>query len=114
MKQVMVVGCSAYMESCYGCPGEWRCMTAAAVGEGKFAEPSQILAMIRYECPGRATVSNVGLAIKQSQRKPDAIHLAKCMAEAKPDCPYVSAEEMGKRIEAKTGVPVVSGTHEYV
>jgi len=36
------------------------------------------------------------------------------MAEAKPDCPYVSAEEMGKMIEAKTGVPVVHGTHDYV
>jgi len=52
-------------------------MKAAAMGDHKFEEQTQILAMIRCECPGRATVSNVGLALKQSEMKPDAMHLAK-------------------------------------
>ncbi|MDH3964478.1 MAG: CGGC domain-containing protein, partial [Deltaproteobacteria bacterium] len=42
MKKVMVVGCGAYMDSGYGCAGEWRCLKAAALGEGKFDEPSQV------------------------------------------------------------------------
>ena len=36
MKKVAIIGCGAYMNSGYGCPGEWRCLKAAAVGEGKF------------------------------------------------------------------------------
>ena len=42
MKTAMVVGCGAYMDSGYGCPGEWRCLKAAALGEGGFDEPSQV------------------------------------------------------------------------
>jgi len=38
MKKVAVVGCGAYMDSGYGCPGEWRCLKAAALGEGEFDE----------------------------------------------------------------------------
>jgi hypothetical protein len=38
MKKVMVVGCGAYMDSGYGCPGEWRCLKAATLGEGSFDE----------------------------------------------------------------------------
>ena len=34
MKNVIIVGCGAYMDSGYGCPGEWRCMKAAGLGEG--------------------------------------------------------------------------------
>ena len=36
MRKVAVIGCGAYMDSGYGCPGEWRCLKAAALGEGKF------------------------------------------------------------------------------
>jgi predicted metal-binding protein len=51
--------------------------------------------------------------IKMSQVKPDVIYLSSCMANAKPACPYASAEEMATIIGDKTGVPVVLGTHEY-
>jgi len=35
------------------------------------------------------------------------------LANAKPDCPYGTAEELAKMLEAKTGIEVVIGTHDY-
>jgi len=49
MKKVMVVGCGAYMDSGYGCAGEWRCLKAAALSEGKFDEPSQVISFVGAE-----------------------------------------------------------------
>ena len=37
MKKIGIIGCGSYMDSGYGCPGEWRCLKAAAVGDGKQA-----------------------------------------------------------------------------
>jgi len=113
MKKVLVVGCGAYMDSGYGCPGEWRCLKAAALGEGKFTEESQIVGFVKCECPGRSVPPNVGCTIKMSGMDPDEIHLSSCMVNAKPTCPYASAEEMAKFIENKTGKKVTLGTHEY-
>jgi len=114
MKTVMIVGCGAYMDSGYGCPGEWRCLKAAALGEGMFDEPAQVIAFVKCECPGRSLASNIGMAIKLAGMKPDAIHLSSCMANAKPDCPYASAEEMAAIIMNKTGIEVTQGTHKYM
>ncbi len=36
-----------------------------------------------------------------------------CLANAKPDCPYGTAEELAKMLEGKTGIQVVIGTHDY-
>jgi predicted metal-binding protein len=113
MKKVAVVGCGAYMDSGYGCPGEWRCLKAAALGEGKFDEPMQVISFVKCHCPGRSTAPNVGMAAKLSEMKPDAIYLSSCLANAKPACPYASAEEMAKILNNKTGLPVILGTHEY-
>lgn len=113
MKKVAVVGCGAYMESGYGCPGEWRCLKAAALGEGKFDEPSQVVAFVKCQCPGRTTAPNLGMAAKLSAIKPDAVYFSSCLANAKPDCPYATAEDMAKIVEAKTGLPVILGTHDY-
>ncbi len=113
VKKVAIVGCGAYMDSGYGCPGEWRCLKAAAQGEGKFAEASSVVAFVRCECPGRTVIPNLGMAKKLSEIKPDAIHLSSCLANANPKCPYTGAEELGKLIEAKTSIPVVLGTHDY-
>ncbi len=113
MKKVLVVGCGAYMESGYGCPGEWRCLKAAALGEGNFGEESIVTGIVKCQCPGRAIAPNTGLAIKMSGMKPDEIYLSSCMANAKPECPYTSAEEKAKIIEGKTGIKVVLGTHDY-
>lgn len=113
MQKVAIIGCGAYMDSGYGCPGEWRCLKAAAGGEGQFEAPSAVTAFIKCECPGRTVVPNVGMAAKLSQIKPDVIYLSSCLANAKPDCPYTSPEQMMALLEAKTGTKVVAGIHDY-
>ncbi|MBN1832729.1 MAG: CGGC domain-containing protein [Deltaproteobacteria bacterium] len=113
MKKIALIGCGAYMDNGYGCPGEWRCLKAAALGEGHFAEPSQVVAFLKCECPGRTLVANMGMAVKLSEIKPDAIYLSTCLANAKPGCPYTTPEDMAKALEAKIGVKVVIGTHGY-
>ena len=113
MKKAVVVGCGAYMDSGYGCPGEWRCLKAAALGEGKFEEESSVIAFVKCECPGRTCAPNTGMAIKLSEIKPDLLYLSSCMANAKPACPYATPEEMAKILQEKTGIPVVLGTHNY-
>ena len=50
MKKVMLVGCGAYMDSGYGCAGEWRCLKAAALGEGNFDDPAQVISFVKCEC----------------------------------------------------------------
>ena len=113
MRKVAVIGCGAYMESGYGCPGEWRCLKAAALGEGKFGEPSQVISFIKCECPGRSVAPNLGMAVKLSEIKPDAVYLSSCLVNAKPGCPYATAEDLAKILESKTGLPVILGTHDY-
>ena len=113
MKKVAIIGCGAYMDSGYGCPGEWRCLKAAALGEGQFDAPSSVVSFVKCECPGRSTVSNTMFAMKLADMKPDVIHLSSCMANAKPGCPYTTAEDMAKWLTDKTGIPVAMGTHDY-
>ncbi len=113
MKKVTIVGCGAYMDSGYGCSGEWRCLKAAALGEGKFGEPVQVTSFVRCECPGRSTVPNVGVAIKMSDIKPDAIYLSSCLVNAKPGCPYATPEQLAEMLQAKFDAPVFFGTHDY-
>ncbi len=113
MKKVTIVGCGAYMDSGYGCSGEWRCLKAAALGEGKFDEPVHVTSFVRCECPGRTTAPNVGVAMKMSEIKPDAIYLSSCLVNAKPGCPYATPEQMAEMLQAKFGVPVFFGTHDY-
>ncbi len=113
MKKIAIVGCGTYMDSGYGCPGEWRCLKAAALGDGNFDDPSQVIAHVKCACPGRATATNVGMAIKLSEIKPDIIYLSSCLVNAKPGCPYSTPEEKAKFLEEKTGIKVVLGTHDY-
>ena len=113
MDKVAIVGCGAYMDNGYGCPGEWRCLKAAALGEGNIENPSQVVAFVKCECPGRPLIANVGMAMKLSEIKPDKIYLISCLVNAKPTCPYSSADEMAQMLENKTGIPVVQGTHDY-
>lgn len=113
MDKVIIVGCGAYMDGGYGCPGEWRCLKAGAMGDGRFKEPSHVTAFIKCQCPGRNLAPNIGMAIKLSEIKPDKIYLSSCLANANPGCPYSNADEMAQLIEDKTGVPVIKGTHDY-
>ena len=113
MKNVAVIGCGAYMNSGYGCPGEWRCLKAASLGDGNYEEKSNVVAFFTCECPGRTVIPNIGMAMKLSEIKPDVIHLSSCLAKSKPGCPYTSPEDLAKMIEEKTGIKVVLGTHDY-
>jgi len=113
MKKVAVIGCGAYMDSGYGCPGEWRCLKAAALGEGSFDEASHVVSFVKCECPGRSVAPTVGMAMKLSEIKPDKIYLSSCLANAKPGCPYLTADEMAGILSKKFGVEVVKGTHDY-
>jgi len=113
MKKVAIVGCGAYANSGYGCPGEWRCLKAASLGEGNFDESSTVVSFIFCECPGRTVVPNLGMAAKLSEIKPDKIYFSTCLANAKPECPYVKPEELAEMVKKKTGVEVILGTHEY-
>ncbi len=113
MQKVIIVGCGSYMNSGYGCPGEWRCLKAAALGDGQFKEPVQVIAFVKCECPGRTVISNTGMAIKLSEIKPDKIYLTTCMANAKPGCPYNKPEEIANMLKEKFGVEVILGTHDY-
>ncbi len=113
MRTAIVVGCGSYMDSGYGCPGEWRCLKAAGLGEGKFDAETMVLGFVRCVCPGRSTAPNVGMTAKLAEMKPDVVHLSSCLASAKPGCPYFTAEEMAEAITNKTGIPVALGTHEY-
>ncbi len=113
MKKVAIVGCGAYMDNGYGCPGEWRCLKAAAMGEGSFDEPVQVVSFLKCECPGRPLVSNMGMSIKLSEIKPDAIYLSSCLVNAKPGCPYTSGEQIAEALQGQTGIEVVLGTHDY-
>ncbi len=113
MEKVAIIGCGAYMDSGYGCAGEWRCLKAAAMGEGQFNEPVRVVAFVKCECPGRSVVPNMGVAVKMSQITPDKIHISSCMANAKPGCPYAGTDEMVELLESKFGIEVVKGTHDY-
>ncbi len=113
MDKIAVVGCGSYMDSGYGCPGEWRCLKAAALGEGRIEKPSQVVAYVKCECPGRAMLPTVGMAMKLSEIKPDLIHLSSCLVNAKPGCPYSSADEFAQILENTSGIKVIQGTHDY-
>lgn len=113
MKNVIIVGCGSYMDSTYGCPGEWRCLKASAFGEGEFSEPARVIAFVRCECPGRATKATIKMAIKLSNVKPDEIYLSNCFFKSNVDCPYFKAEDFAKSLEETFGVKVHFGTHSY-
>jgi predicted metal-binding protein len=53
------------------------------------------------------------MAIRLSEIKPDAIYLSSCLVNANPGCPYSSAEELAEILKNKTGLEVISGTHDY-
>jgi predicted metal-binding protein len=101
------------MDNGYGCPGEWRCLKAAALGEGQYGGPSQVVSFVKCECPGRALAANLGMAMKLSGITPDKIYLSSCLVNAKPGCPYTGAEEMAGALETKFDIPVIKGTHDY-
>ena len=113
MENVVIIGCGSYMDTGYGCPGEWRCLKAAGFGDGKFEKESRVIGFVKCECPGRTMVPNTGMTMKLAELKPDKIYLSSCLANAKPACPYSTAEEKAEMLKNQFGVEVIIGTHDY-
>ena len=113
MKKVVIVACGTHRASGYSCTGEWRCLKAAALGQGNFVEPSQVVAFVSCECPGYTVIPTLVQSEELSGIRPDAIHISTCLTQVKPKCPYRSTEELARLIENKTGIPVVLGSHPY-
>ncbi len=114
MPRVLLVGCGSYMENSYDCPGDWKCLTAAAEKRAQFSdydEDVKVVGFMRCKCPGRALVNNVGVAKKRSDF--DVIHITNCMAKAVPLCKNHDLEQLPKMLEEKTGAKVVVGTHDF-
>lgn len=112
-KNIVIIACGAYMDTGYGCPGEWRCLKAAAMGDGKFDQPVNVIGFLKCKCPGRTIMSNFGMITKLSEMKPDEVYLSSCLVNAKPGCPYTNADEIASMISQNTGIPVIKGTHDY-
>lgn len=113
MEKIIIVGCGEYMDATYGCPGEWRCLKAANLGEGFIKTQSQVTGFIRCECPGRTLISTIKMQIKLSGIAPDKIYLATCLAHSKPGCPYTATTKRVKMLETALDIEVISGTHDY-
>lgn len=109
MKRALIVACGSYVETTYGCPGEWRCLKAAALGQGRFKEPVQVLGFITCKCPGITLIPNI-YDYEDVQGETGEIYLSTCMLR-RPGCPYRASEEWAKLIEEATGVKVILGTH---
>lgn len=112
IKRVAIVCCGSYADSGRNCPGEWRCYEAAALGQGKFEVPCQVITFLRCECPMQGKDLDVEMVSKLLQMRPDAIHLSFCLVNARQACPFGSAVEFAALLEYKTGIPVVLGTHD--
>jgi predicted metal-binding protein len=110
---VLVVSCGRYAAGGYGCPGEWKCFTAAVKREGEFAgyDDVKVVGFLACDCPGRELIANIGCVKKNADF--EAVHFSTCMAKAWPPCPYMDMDELGRKITEKHNVKVVKGTHNY-
>ena len=113
-EKILIMGCQKTMdEICIGCS---RCMVAFNRRQGEFAqygEDAELIGMLGCGgCPGQ------GVVIRMAQFRawnaklnevPTKIHLGPCLTQ---HCPY--SETLIKKINAKSGIDVVEGTHPYL
>ncbi len=113
MARVLIVACGSYSENSYDCPGDWKCMTAAAEKRGPFQEYDEVkvVGFLKCKCPGRALINNIAATKKRTEF--DAVHLSNCMVKAVPLCKNHDLENLPKLIEEKIGVKVVAGSHDF-
>lgn len=111
--RVLIVSCGNYASQGYGCPGEWKCFTAAAKKEGEFAsyDSAQVVGFLECECNGRQLIPNIGCVKKNTDF--DVIHFSTCMSKPWPACPYMDIDQLAGKIEEAFNVKVVKGTHNY-
>ncbi|MEW6171443.1 MAG: CGGC domain-containing protein [Bacillota bacterium] len=110
---MLVISCGRYASGGYGCPGEWKCLTAASKKEGEFAgyDDVKVVGFLFCDCPGREIIPNIGCVKKNVDF--EAVHFSTCMAKSWPGCPYIDMDELAGKISEKLGVKVIKGTHNY-
>ncbi len=113
MDKILIVGCQKAMDDvCIGCS---RCLVAFNRRVGQFAGygEAELLGLLNCGgCPGSVIVTRlaqVKLWNAPMNEKPTVIHIAPCISD---HCPY--AETIMAKIRAKSGIPVVVGTHPFM
>jgi len=114
MEKILIVGCKKAMDDvCIGCS---RCLVAFNRREGDFNryvdEEAEVMGLLNCgDCPGATIVTRlaqVSLWNKPMDEKVTKVHVAPCILD---HCPH--ATTLIKKIEAKSGVEVIKGTHPY-
>lgn len=114
MDKILILGCKKAMDDvCIGCS---RCMVGFNRREGRFADypgDAQVMGLLNCgDCPGATVVTRlaqVKLWNAPLGEKPTVIHLGPCITD---HCPH--KETILTKVRAKSGIPVVEGTHPYL
>jgi len=118
MKNIAIFYCRRIKDhTCIACA---KCFKGVHEREGEFAgdEDIEIVAMTDCgDCPGllMPRVSMLQGLVEGLGRKIDTIHLGTCVKLAREhgECP-LDLPALQQKIEDKTGIPVVVGTHPYI
>jgi predicted metal-binding protein len=118
MKRVAIFYCKRIQDhTCIACA---KCFKGVREKAGEFAgdEELEIVALTDCgDCPGllMPRVVMIKGAVEGLEGEIDQIHLGTCVKLAKEhgECP-LDLDALPKKIEAKTGIPVVVGTHPYI
>jgi predicted metal-binding protein len=115
MEKILIVGCKRAMDDvCIGCS---RCMVGFNRREGTFSrykdQEAEIIGLLSCgDCPGAAIITRlaqVKLWNAPMDEKPTKIHVGPCLID---HCPY--GDEIVVKIQAKSGIEVILGTHPYI
>ena len=114
MEKILIVGCRNTMnEICVGCS---RCLVAFNRRAGFFESygpDAQVIGLLSCGgCPGQGVVMRLiqmNLWNKPLDERPTHIHIGPCLGV---HCPH--ADEIVTKIQVKSGLPVVEGTHPYM
>lgn len=114
MEKVLIVGCKKAMDDvCIGCS---RCLVGFNRRDGEFSRYREgeavIIGLLNCgDCPGAAIVTRLAqlnLWNKPMEEKVTKIHLGPWLTD---HCPH--RETLIKKIQDKSGVEVILGTHPY-
>jgi len=115
MEKILIIGCKNTMDDvCIGCS---RCLVAFNRREGAFerykGKEAEVMGILSCGgCPGAGIVTRlmqVKLWNMPLDEKPTAVHIGPCIGDHCPE-----ADTIITKIQVKSGVPVVEGTHPYV
>lgn len=114
MEKILILGCKRAMDNvCIACS---RCLVGFNRREGEFNrykdKEAELVGLLNCgDCPGATVVTRLAqmnLWNKPMGEKVTAIHLGPCLTD---HCPH--RETIVKKVQDKSGVPVILGTHPY-